>query len=252
MNYFLTVHIKHSKLLLLAVICALFTSIFIYVESEQIRSVFSSKQNPNALYQGNADREEIAITFNISWGYEKVEPILEVLKKHDVKSTFFVSGEWAERHPDLLEMIVKDRHEIGMLGYAYKSYLEQEPDAVRRDLARAKDIFGKLGYPDITLLRTPNGEFNEEVFALAENQGLKVIHWSVNPHDWKNPGTDNIVKDVKKNTSNGDIILLHASDSVKQTEKALDILLPFFKEEGLKPVTVSDIISQADESHEEL
>ena len=50
---------------------------------------------------------------------------LDTLKKHEVKSaTFFLSGSWAERHPDLVERMVKEGYEIGMLGYEYKDYSE--------------------------------------------------------------------------------------------------------------------------------
>src|SRR5690625_1986858 len=132
-----------------------------------------------------------------------------------------------------------------MLGYRYKSYLDQEIDQVRKDLYYAQEIFKKLGYPNIELLRTPSGHFNKEIIALAGQLGYKVIHWNINPHDWKNPGTDIIVNTVMEKTTNGDILLLHASDSVKQTAKALQTVLPGLKNKGLEFVTISELYSQA-------
>lgn len=230
---------------------SLFVAFFLYVESNYTLSVFSSQETPQALQAGNPEESSLALTFNISHGDEQLLPILEELRRQEVLATFFVSGEWAERHPDQLEKIAEDHHEIGMLGYQYESYTEQETEEIRADMNKAKETFTKLGYEDTYLLRAPNGHLNEEVITIAENQGLKVIHWSVNPDDWKNPGTEKITDHILSNSSNGDIILLHASDSVKQTDKALKAAIPQLKEKGMELVTVSELITQAEASQEE-
>ena len=198
-----------------------------------------------ALTKGSAKEPNIALTFNISWGDEKVHEILEVLKQENVQATFFLSGEWAERHPAIIEKITEDGHEIGMMGYRYKSYLEQDIEEVRRDLFLAQEVFAKLGFENLKLLRTPSGHFNEEILELAKGMGFEVVHWNINPNDWQNPGTEKIVDEIMKNASNGDIILLHASDSAKQTRTALETILPGLKSKGLEFVPVTELISQA-------
>ncbi|GAB2567599.1 polysaccharide deacetylase family protein [Gracilibacillus alcaliphilus] len=241
--------ISIRKALLLILPISFFIALFLFLESNYTTTVFSTKDNPRALQAGNEQANTVALTFNISHGSEQLLPILERLKKEEVIATFFVSGEWAERHPDLLEKIAEEQHEIGMLGYQYISYTEQEPEEVSKDLNKARDTFYKLGYEDIYLLRAPNGHLNKEVVSLAEQQGLSVIHWSLNPNDWKNPGTKKIAEDILTNVQNGDIILLHASDTVKQTEKALEIVLPAIKE-SRDFVTISELISQTDTQQE--
>src|SRR5699024_8900865 len=221
MEHFYTFKIKHFKRWSIVVILALFTATFLWFEQSSSFSVFSSKDDPSALTKGNADEPNIGLTFNISWGEEKVHDILEQLEKNDVQATFFVSGEWAERHPDILEKITEGKHELGMLGYRYKSYVDQDIEQVRQDIVYAKKVFQKLGYEEIETLRAPSGHLNEEVVELVENQGLHVIQWNVNPNDWKNPGTQKITNHVMEETGNGDIILLHASDSAKQTADSL-------------------------------
>ncbi|RYG72823.1 polysaccharide deacetylase family sporulation protein PdaB [Lentibacillus lipolyticus] len=244
MEHFYAIRVKKWKRFLVVILFALFAASFLWFERDGTFSVLS-KSDPMALTKGNGDEPQIALTFNISWGEEKVYDILEKLKEKKVQATFFVSGEWAERHPDILEKITDQEHELGMLGYRYKSYLDQEIEEVRRDLVQAKDVFSKLGYEDLDLLRPPNGHFNKEIIELAEKQGFTVTHWNVNPNDWKNPGTDKIVNFVMNETSNGDIILLHASDSVKQTAKALDTILPGLKKKGFQFVSISELINQA-------
>jgi len=198
-----------------------------------------------ALTKGSEAEPNIALTFNISWGEEKVHDILDQLEKEEVQATFFLSGEWAERHPAIVEKITEGKHEIGMLGYRYKSYLKQEIEQVRSDLHLAQEVFGKLGHENLKLLRTPSGHFNEEVLELAKTMGLEVVHWNVNPNDWDNPGTEIIVDAVMKSASNGDILLLHASDSAKQTAGALETILPGLKNKGFTFVPISELISQA-------
>lgn len=246
------VDMKKSKKLLFIVPIAFFVALFLFLESNYSFTVFSNQDEPKALSAGNKKHASIALTFNISYGTEQVEPILEQLKAKEALATFFVSGEWAERHPDLLEKIAEDKHEIGMLGYQYKSYLEQEEEQVRSDIAKAKETFTKLGYEDVYLLRPPNGHINKAILSIAENQEMKVIHWSVNPNDWKNPGTKAITDHVLKNTEKGDIVLLHASDSVKQTDKALEAIIPELKNKNLDIVTISQLITNADGSQSEL
>ncbi|SFM42309.1 polysaccharide deacetylase family sporulation protein PdaB [Gracilibacillus orientalis] len=245
------VDIKKQKKAFIIIPIAFFVALFLFLEFNYTSTVFSDQDNPRALNAGNTEHSSVALTFNISHGDEQVHPILERLKNEGVQATFFVSGEWAERHPDILEQIAEDKHEIGMLGYQYQSYVEQELDEVRSDLNKAKDIFSKLGYEDIYLLRAPNGHLNEEVINLAENQGLKVIHWSINPNDWQNPGTEKITNHILKNIRNGSIILLHASDSVKQTEKALEAVIPEIKGDK-KFLTISELTTQAETNQEEL
>ncbi|GIO28731.1 polysaccharide deacetylase family sporulation protein PdaB [Ornithinibacillus bavariensis] len=244
MNHFYVIRFSRLKRWTLIIVLAFFTAGFLWFENNGSLSIFSSDK-PVALTKGNSNEPNISLTFNISWGEEKVYDILKQLENHQVKATFFVSGEWAEKHPDILKKITEGKHEIGMLGYRYKSYLDQEINQVRKDLQYAKAVFGKLGYNNMELVRAPHGHFNDEVIELAEGLGNKVIHWNVNPNDWQNPGTQIIVDQVMSQTKNGDIILLHASDSAKQTAESLKTILPGLKNKGFNFVTVSELMNQA-------
>lgn len=245
MGHFYVFNVRRWKRWGVVVILVFMLAFFLWLQRGLISPIFYSDE-PAAVTKGGKQEPYVALTFNISWGDERVHDILEQLAEEDVQATFFVSGEWAERHPQIVEDIRAGSHEIGMLGYRYKSYLKQDIDAVRRDLFQAKHVFDKLGYEDVKWLRPPSGHFDEEVEAVVERLGLTLIHWTINPDDWKNPGTDVIAEKVIQNIKKGDIVLLHASDSAKQTAGALKEIIPHIRDKKLSFVTVSQIISQVD------
>ncbi|WP_147535641.1 polysaccharide deacetylase family sporulation protein PdaB [Bacillus marasmi] len=240
MNFFFILNGKTIKHLLLIMIAAFFTAFFMYMENIFHLAVFTAKDGPKAIYKGEKD---VALSFNIGWGDEKAEPIIDTLKKENVKSaTFFLSGSWAERHPDLVEKIVKEGYEIGVLGYSYQDYSELDDAKIRKDLLLAQTAFKKLNVKDIELVRAPTGHFDQRSLKIASQYGYTFVHWSLDSKDWTNPGVAEITKNVAK-AKNGDIILLHASDSAKQTAKALPGIISELRGKGLKFVSVSQMIS---------
>ncbi|MFC0275059.1 polysaccharide deacetylase family sporulation protein PdaB [Metabacillus herbersteinensis] len=253
MNQFYVFHVKKVKRLVIILIAAFFTAGILYVENVVHLPVFSSSDGPKAVYRGDTKNTEVSLTFDISWGDVMAEPILDTLKKQGItNTTFFLSASWAERHPDLVKRMIKDGHQIGSMGFAYKNYTELEASMIKKDLLMAQDVFKQLGIKDITLLRPPTGNFNKEVLKIAETYGYTVVHYSVDSDDWTNPGVNKIIKNSTSSTKGGDIVLLHASDSAKQTNKALPEILKQLKQKGLKNVTVGELIANGDAKSSEV
>ncbi|NMD72403.1 polysaccharide deacetylase family sporulation protein PdaB [Bacillus sp. DNRA2] len=240
MNFFFILNGKTIKHLVLIMVAAFFTAFFMYMENIFHLAVFTAKDGPKAIYKGEKD---VAMSFNIGWGDEKAEPILDTLKKENVKAaTFFLSGSWAERHPDIVDRIVKEGYEVGILGYSYQNYSELEDAKIRKDLLLAQEAFKKLNVKGIELVRAPTGHFDQRSLKIATQYGYTFVHWSIDSKDWTNPGVDEILKNVAR-AKNGDIILLHASDSAKQTAKALPEIINELRGKGLKFVSISEMIA---------
>jgi peptidoglycan-N-acetylglucosamine deacetylase len=249
MNFFFVLNGKVIKQLAIVVTTAFFSAWFLYVGNIVHLPAFSSKDSPKAIYKGEKD---VAITFNIGWGDEKAEPILDLLKKEEVKAaTFFLAGSWAERHPDLVTRIVKEGYEVGILGFNYEDYTDLEEQEIRKDLAKAQDVFKKLNVKEIKHVRAPTGHFDQKTLKVADRLGYTVVHWSLDSKDWSNPGVETIIENVSK-AKKGDIILLHASDSAKQTAKALPQILDELDKKNLKLVTVSEMIANAETKTNEI
>ncbi|MCA1032804.1 polysaccharide deacetylase family sporulation protein PdaB [Bacillus timonensis] len=247
MNFFYVLSAKKVKQVSIILIAAFFTASILYIENGLGVPVFSTSGGPKAIYKVEENKKNVSLTFDISWGDTKAIPILDALKQHGIKNaTFFLSGEWAERHPDTVKRIIEDGHEVGSMGYRYKSYTDLDTIKMKRDILKAQEVFKSLGIKKITLLRPPSGNFNPDVLKIAETLGYTVVHWSVNSMDWKNPGVDEIVSNVMKDLNGGDIILLHASDSAKQTADAIPNIIKSIKGKGYSNITVSDLIANAD------
>ncbi|MEH6948578.1 polysaccharide deacetylase family sporulation protein PdaB [Bacillus sp. JJ634] len=250
MKFFVVLNAKNLKQYSFILVMALCSALFLFLQNSLHTPVFSTEDGPKAVYKGE---KNIAITFNIGWGDEKAGPILETLKEENIQSaTFFLSGSWAERHPDLVTQIVKEGYEIGLLGYNYKDYSDLEDEEIIRDISKAQEVFTKMNVKNIELLRAPTGHFDKRLLKISERFGLTVVHWSVDSKDWTNPGVDQIVKNVTKKAHKGDIILLHASDAAKQTNKALPIILDELRQRNLTLVTVSEMISNSSAQSEEI
>ncbi|OCA80977.1 polysaccharide deacetylase family sporulation protein PdaB [Bacillus sp. FJAT-27225] len=249
MNVFVVLNGKRAKQIILIIVSALFAAWILFMENLVQVPVFSTKDGPKAVYKGEKD---IALTFNIGWGDEKAAPILDVLEKENIRAaTFFLSGSWAERHPDLVNRIAKKGYEIGILGYSYEDYRTLEDAQIKKDLAKAQTAFGKLNIKGIELIRAPTGHFDQRTLKVAERFGYTVVHWSVDSKDWTNPGAKKIIANVNK-AGPGDIILLHASDSAKQTAKALPAIIQGLKDKELTFVSVSEMIANGDAKSEEV
>ena len=240
MNFFFVLNGKTVKHFLIVLIAAFFTAFFMYMEKAFHIPAFTANDGPKAIYKGEKD---VALTFNIGWGDEKAEPIIDILKKGNVKSaTFFLSGSWAERHPQLVERIVKEGFEIGMLGYSYEDYKDLDDAKIRKDLMKAQEAFNKLNVKNIEFVRAPTGHFDQRALKVADRYGFTLVHWSIDSKDWTNPGVEEIRKNIME-TKKGDIILLHASDSAKQTAKSLPFLIQDLRNKGLKFVSLSEMVA---------
>ncbi len=187
--------------------------------------------------------DKVALTFDLSWGEIMPPKVLAVLKEYQVKCTFFLSGPWATSHPDVVAEIVRDGHEVGSHGYRHVNMSTLTAEAIKDNISRAHEAIRTASGQEPKLLRPPNGDYNDLVIQTAEGLGYKVVDWGVDSHDWMNPGVSYIVKRVLDRVQGGDVVLMHASDTCKQTDQALPGILEGLAAKGLKVVTVGELAS---------
>lgn len=195
--------------------------------------------NGNPIYKGSNGKKEVALTINVVWGDEFIEPILAVLKENNVKATFFIGGKWAEGSKELLGKIVADGHEIGSHSYDHehmsKLSYEENLEAIRRS---ASAIYSSSGVTP-EYFAPPYGEFSDNTLSAADALGFTTIMWSVDTIDWRGDGVNAIISRIKKNIHDGAIILAHPT---KDTVTALPQIIDIVKQSGRSFVTVGELL----------
>ncbi|MCF8565971.1 polysaccharide deacetylase family sporulation protein PdaB [Alicyclobacillus tolerans] len=233
-----------KRIFTLTAVIALFMAVLFAVSGRS--QVFAAEKKPAAIYKVDTDKKVVALTFDISWGNKVPEPVLEVLKtKHVEKATFFLSGPWTLRHPEVAKQIKSMGYEIGSHGNLHKDFSNYPDNWIREQTALASKAIKQVTGVTPKLIRTPNGDFNPRVLKCLNGMGYKVIQWNTDSLDWKNPGTSAIVGRVLNRAVPGDIILMHASDSSKQIVDALPQIVDGLRAKGYKFATVSELLNQA-------
>lgn len=184
----------------------------------------------------------IAMTFDDGPHPANTPQLLDILKQRNIKATFYVVGANARRYPQILRRIVAEGHEIGNHtdSHAYLTKLSQ--DGVRRELAVTHQaIVSATGIAPRTM-RPPYGAISSELKASVKREfGYPSILWSVDPEDWKRPGSSVVASRLVSGARPGGILLAHDihSPTIDAMPSALDQLLA----KGYRFVTVTQLIA---------
>ena len=138
-------------------------------------------------------RDVVALTFDDGPSLETTPRILEILRAEGVRATFFVLGKHAERHPELVEQIVRDGHELGNHGYDHGILAFAGATEVHRQLQRTERLLRRAGGPPVRVFRAPHGFRSPFVARTARRLGYITCAWSAGVFDTAKPGADVIV-----------------------------------------------------------
>ena len=187
-------------------------------------------------------KKHIALTFDDGPHPTRTAAILDLLAEYGVRATFFVIGENAEAHPELVERELAEGHEVAnhTMTHAALSRLSYR-DAMTEVMDAEHAIFPD-GSGRSTLLRPPCGAVGQQTLKAAERLGLSIVLWSVDTRDWEHKSAEAIARTVREGVTGGDIILFHDFVSGEShTLEALETLIPELIGEGYEFVTVSEL-----------
>ncbi len=194
------------------------------------------------IYCVQTEEPKIALTFDAAWGNDDTKKIMEILKKHDVKVTFFMTGGWVEAYPDDVKMILAEGHDLGNHSQNHKNMSQISDSEKENELMSVHDKVKELTGYDMFLFRPPYGDYDSKLIHVARKCNYYAIQWDVDSLDWKDYGVESIIKTVTQNEhlGNGSIILCH--NGAKYTVEALDTLITTLKEAGYQFVPLSELI----------
>ena len=194
------------------------------------------------IYCVETDEKKVALSFDAAWGNEDTKKILEILKKHKVHVTFFMTGGWVESYPDDVKALKEAGHDLGNHSQNHKNMSQISDQEKTQELMSVHNKVKELTGVDMQLFRPPYGDYDDMVVLNAKENGYYTIQWDVDSLDWKDYGVDNIINTVlnHKNLGNGSIILCH--NGAKYTAEALESLITGLQEKGYEIVPISELI----------
>ena len=192
-------------------------------------------KNFDALYVGDTNKKEIYITFDAGFENGNTERILDALKKHGVKATFFLVGNYFETQPKLVKRMAEEGHTIGNHTYSHPDMskigdIQSFQTELQKNEALYRDI---LGSEMPKLYRPPQGKFCEENLKMAQQLGYSTVFWSLAYVDWytdDQPTPEQAFSKLLPRIHPGAVVLLHSTSSTNA--EILDELLTKWEETG--------------------
>ena len=166
--------------------------------------------------------------------------LLDVLKKQNVKATFFVVGKEIEGKESILKRIYNEGHSIGLHTYShnFKKIYRSTEDFINEMTKTSLKIEQVTGFAP-KIIRFPGGSskrLNTSTLRAIHNKNFKVYDWNVNIYDGINPNLSvaQLIKNSKiiKGNKNVAIMLMHCNFNNKNTVKALPKIIKYYKESG--------------------
>lgn len=191
---------------------------------------------------GSRTCKAIAFTYDAGSGADGAAAILDVLKKHQIKSTFFLTGKWAEKYPDLARRIADEGHEIGNHTYSHPDLTKIPPEEAIKNIQDGEEAIRRItGLDPRPLLREPYGAFSDAERRTVRQAGYSYsIYWDVDTLDWQFPGVETLVARLTEKPKNGSIVLMHMN--VADTAIASDRAIDYWTAKGYTFTTVSRLL----------
>lgn len=220
----------------------LLSSYLLYPKTQGVlsSSLIQNKEFP--IYCVEQKKPLISLSFDAAWGNEDTEKILETLKKHNVKVTFFMTGGWIEKYPNDVKAIAAAGHDLGNHSENHKQMSQLSAEECKEELIKPHDKVKKLTGKDMILFRPPYGDYNDTLIQVCRENHYYPIQWDVDSLDWKDYDASTIINKVTKHKhlGNGSIILCH--NGGKHTAEALDEMITILKQKGYTLVPISKLI----------
>jgi peptidoglycan/xylan/chitin deacetylase (PgdA/CDA1 family) len=193
-----------------------------------------------------AERRILVLTYDDGPGESMTPRVLDALRAHGARASFFWLGRLAELRPEIVDRAVREGHEVGSHSYRHLHPWKSLPWSSARD---ATDGFRALERwtPRDGLFRPPHGKLTIATWALARARGARFAWWTRNSGDtWDDlPDQARFVDDVRRR--GGDVVLMHDFDREEKragytlglTSKLLDAA----RADGMRVATLGEVMS---------
>ena len=198
----------------------------------------SDRQLP--IYCVQRQQKICSISFDAAWGNEDTQQLIDILARYNVKTTFFVVGDWAEKYPESVKALSDAGHEIMNHSDTHAHYNTLSREQIQADLTACNEKIAAITGSVPSLVRCPYGEYDDHVISAIRELGMEPIQWDVDSLDWKELSAAEITKRVTERVQPGSIVLFH--NAALHTPEALPGILEKLISQGYSVVPVSQLI----------
>lgn len=188
----------------------------------------------NAFYAQDTPDKVLYLTFDCGYENGNTPPILDALKKHNAKATFFIVGNYLSTSPDLVKRMVEEGHIVGNHSYHHPDMSGMGKEEFAKELGELEGLYEQtIGTPMIKYYRPPQGKYSENSLQIAKDLGYKTFFWSLAYVDWNQdsqPSHEEAFDKLMSRVHPGAIVLLH--NTSKTNGEILDELLTKWEGQG--------------------
>jgi peptidoglycan-N-acetylglucosamine deacetylase len=192
----------------------------------------------------------IAITIDDGPDPEITPRMLDLLDTHAARATFFCIGERVQRHPAIVEQIVARGHAVENHSQRHRhNFSLSGPGALRREIEAAQNTIGEIAGTKPMFFRAPAGLRNPFLEPVLCALGLQLAAWTRRGFDTREHRANVVADRLTRGLAARDILLLHDGHPARDATgepvslEALDIVLRKIADEGLRCVTLREVIT---------
>lgn len=185
--------------------------------------------------------KKIALTFDDGPSKITLE-ILALLKKYDIKATFFCIGKNIEKHPEIIERILFEGHQVGNHSYSHSHFFDfYNANKILEEIKKTDTLLEKFTSRKIQFFRPPYGVTTPSIRRALQISGHKVIGWNIRSLDGGIKDPKIIYNRIIKRVSPGGIVLLH--DTAKHSVLVLEQFLQFLQQNNYNVISVEKLLN---------
>ena len=198
----------------------------------------------DAYYVGDDSEKVIYLTFDCGYENGNTEPILDALKKHNAKGTFFVVGHFLESAPEMVKRMVEEGHAVGNHTYHHLDMPTiSDQETFQKEMDDVAGLFQEITGEELSpYYRPPQGKCNVANLKMAKELGYATIFWSLAHVDWnqdQQPSHEEAFDKLTSRIHPGAVVLLH--NTSRTNGEILDELLTKWEEMGYSFRPLSDL-----------
>lgn len=197
-------------------------------------ATFEELAKYDAYYAENTEDKVLYLTFDCGYENGNTPAILDALKKHNVKATFFIVGNYLSTSQDLVKRMIEEGHNVGNHSFHHPDMSAMDKETFSKELGELEKLYEEsMGQPMKKYYRPPQGKYSENNLKIAKELGYKTYFWSLAYVDWdpkQQPSCEEAFDKLLKRVHPGAIVLLH--NTSKTNGEILDELLTKWEEMG--------------------